>query len=706
MRVRTVAVLDGRWLHVAARPGAEEERAALTVVLRHRASGERRRAAMEHAGTEGAEAMVPLELLVPQPGERARWNVLLRRGRRRARPLKAHRHRLGPARVVTAGGCTFRMQPRRQRKGRVFIEVEALGPHAELERVETNADELVLEGRLVGVGADTASGRLRLSPGTDWEVTVDAELHDGRFTVGVPLQRLRATDDVEEWRTELELPGGAVPVAAHLDGMTGKDEIAVFPLCAVSGGSMRPAYDTEDRLVLRCGPAAALKADADHARGLETDAVPTESVQRRLLGIPAVLGHRAALAVVSFLWHGRGRPDPPRETAELRVLLLHAYGLGGTIRTTLNVVDQLRRHRSVEIVSVVRLRRHPRLPFPRSLRVSVLDDQRPRARAGGGTARRLLGWLPSLLVHPEDYAHPMCSLWTDVVLVRWLRAQPPGVLVTTRPAFNLLAARLCPPGVTVIGQEHMNIEAHRAGLDVDARRHYGRLDALTVLTEHDREDYAALLGDSAVRIERIPNAVPPMGGGRAALEAPVIAAAGRLTGQKGFDLLIRAFAPIARDHPQWRLRIYGAGALRASLQRLILDQGLHNNVFMMGATRHLGEALTEASVFALSSRFEGFGMVIVEAMSKGLPVVSFDCPRGPAEIIDHGRDGLLVPNGDIDAMTAALRELIDDPQRRQVMGAAALEKAAAFSADAIGEQWESLLTTLKKGPGPFRRVKG
>jgi glycosyltransferase involved in cell wall biosynthesis len=348
----------------------------------------------------------------------------------------------------------------------------------------------------------------------------------------------------------------------------------------------------------------------------------------------------------------------------------------------------------VEVVSVLRLRRHSRLPFPKGLTVSVLDDRRPRAMAASGLRHRLLARLPSLLVHPEDYAHPLCSLWTDVQLVRFLRSQPPGVLVATRPAFNLLAARLCPPGVTVIGQEHMNIEAHRPRLDADARRHYARLDALTVLTEHDRTDYAALLGDSAARLVRIPNAVPPMGGGRAALDAPVLAAAGRLTGQKGFDLLIRAFAPIAREHPDWRLRIYGSGPLHASLQRLILELGVHDRVFLMGATRHLGEALTEASLFALSSRFEGFGMVIVEAMSKGLPVVSFDCPRGPAEIIDHGRDGLLVPNGDVGAMTAALTELIADPARRRALGAAAVEKAEAFGADAIGEQWEALLAEL------------
>ncbi|MCW2990340.1 MAG: hypothetical protein JWM73_934 [Solirubrobacterales bacterium] len=691
MRVRTVSVLDGRWLLVGGRPRAEEERGPMTLVLRRRGTRERRRAVMEHAGAEGAEAMLRLDELAPEPGELVRWNLLLRRGDV-VKPLEGRSQALGPARVVSAGGRAFRVRPRRDRRRRLFLEVEGLGPHAEVERVTSAEDALVLEGRLVG--ADAPAGKLRLSGGTGWDVIEEAELRDGRFTARVPLTRMRAHAAVEEWRAELDLGDTRLPVSAHLDGMVGKDEIAVFGAVAVSGGAMRPAYDSEDRLVLRCGPPAALAIAADQARELDDEPV-AESVRRRMLGVPAVVAHRVALAVVSALWHGRHRPDPDRESTEMRLLLLHAYGLGGTIRTTLNVVDQLRRHRSVEIVSVLRLRRHPRLPFPAGLTVSVLDDQRPRARAASGFSRRLLGRLPSLLVHPEDYAHPMCSLWTDVQLVRFLRSQPPGVLVATRPAFNLLAARLCPPGVTVIGQEHMNIEAHRPRLDADARRHYGRLDALTVLTEHDRSDYAALLGDSAAKLVRIPNAVPPMGGGRSPLDAPILAAAGRLTGQKGFDLLIRAFAPIAREHPEWRLRIYGAGPLDASLQRLILEHELHNNVFMMGATRHLGEALSEASLFALSSRFEGFGMVIVEAMSKGLPVVSFDCPRGPAEIIDHGRDGLLVPNGDIAGMTAALRELIADPERRRALGASALDKARAFSADAIGEQWESLLKELR-----------
>ena len=115
-----------------------------------------------------------------------------------------------------------------------------------------------------------------------------------------------------------------------------------------------------------------------------------------------------------------------------------------------------------------------------------------------------------------------------------------------------------------------------------------------------------------------------------------------------------------------------------------------DRILLGGVTRELESELASSSIYAMSSRFEGLPMVLLEALSKGVPPVSYDIPEGPRQLIDHGRNGLLVPEGDIAGLTDALRTLMDDPELRRRLGAEALETARAYEAGAIAERWVAL----------------
>ncbi|MEV1171910.1 glycosyltransferase [Nonomuraea sp. NPDC049784] len=390
----------------------------------------------------------------------------------------------------------------------------------------------------------------------------------------------------------------------------------------------------------------------------------------------------------------RARQAGSPSTRQVKILLLHAHGMGGTIRTVFNLAGTLAAHHDVEIVSVTKTKDKPFFEVPPGVRVTFLDDRTDRRPRSALLARLLR----SRLIPREEAAYDRFDLRTDLALLRFLRGLRTGVLITTRPGLNLATALLAPPGVITIGQEHVGFGTHKPSVREMIVRRYGRLDALVTLTEADLSAYHAALGPRAPRhLLRIPNATPPLTGGPSPLNAKTVIAIGRLAKVKGFDLLLRAWQRVSVVHPGWRLRIVGSGPERARLLKLVGELGLACSVELPGPSRDVGAELDHASIFVLSSRREGFPMTILEALSKGVPVVAFDCPHGPGEIITHGHDGLLVPRRDVAALTTAIGLLIDDETERHMMGTAALATSKRYDPEAIGRRWTELLAELEAG---------
>ena len=174
----------------------------------------------------------------------------------------------------------------------------------------------------------------------------------------------------------------------------------------------------------------------------------------------------------------------------------------------------------------------------------------------------------------------------------------------------------------------------------------------------------------------------------------VILGLGRLVPQKGFDNLIEAFARIADQRPDWRLVIVGDGPQRDMLTDLVHDAGLGDRVALPGWADDTTPWYQSASIFAFPSRWEGFGVVLIEALSHGLPAVAADCDYGPREILTHGQDGYLVRVDDIDELADRLASLMDDPQLRAGMASHARSVRERYRTPAIAQQWEKLFFDL------------
>lgn len=304
---------------------------------------------------------------------------------------------------------------------------------------------------------------------------------------------------------------------------------------------------------------------------------------------------------------------------------------------------------------------------------------------------------------PLDISHvsasPLSGLINNIRRVRLIGSEltrnRPDVLVSFMDTTNVLAVLAARRiGVPVVVSERTNPVAQDLGVVWRRLRDwaYGMADVVVVQTDRARLSFPPAVRNRAVVI---PNPVRPPCPGRKPpamrLPKPNVLAMGRLSPEKGFDLLIDAFSRVASRHPGWRLVIVGEGPDRGRLEGLATETGLQDRILLPGHATRSGSILRQGDIFALTSLREGFPNALCEAMARGLPAVSFDCPFGPSEIIRDGVDGVIVPHLDLDSFAATLDRLMFSGVERARLALRAPEIVERFGLETVMGMWDEVL---------------
>jgi GalNAc-alpha-(1->4)-GalNAc-alpha-(1->3)-diNAcBac-PP-undecaprenol alpha-1,4-N-acetyl-D-galactosaminyltransferase len=285
--------------------------------------------------------------------------------------------------------------------------------------------------------------------------------------------------------------------------------------------------------------------------------------------------------------------------------------------------------------------------------------------------------------------------WQRVrVLRRAILASQPDVVISFMNAVNVYTILAClRTQIPTIVSEHIYPGSNDANKiwQFIMKVTYRYADLVTVLTQNALPFYPARRGYRAIVMPNPVTTPPPAAAIVQLVAKPSLIAIGRLHPQKGFDLLLQAFARIQAKYLDWQIVILGEGPMRAELEALRSQLQLTDRVHMPGLVTNVPEYLHQADIFVMPSRFEGFPMALCEAMACGLPVLAADCLSGPRDIIEDGCNGVLVRTEDVDALAAGLDALMSDPAKRQQLAQAAPQVLDRFGVERVMGIWQEAI---------------
>lgn len=366
------------------------------------------------------------------------------------------------------------------------------------------------------------------------------------------------------------------------------------------------------------------------------------------------------------------------------------YNPGGMERVLLNKVSWLvkRMGWDVTIATTDQQGRQPFYPFPEEVRmvdlgIDYADDN------DKNVFKKIVGYLRRRRIHKERLTALLMREKADIVVSLYPSESSfiPDIKDGSRKVLEL---HFCKFFRLQYGRDGLLglIDRWRTRQDERIAR---KFDRFVVLTEEDKGYWGEM-----PNITVIPNAAVFVKNKRSDLTVKKVIAAGRLDYQKGFDRLIQAWEMVQRDgkFADWILNIFGQGEWHDMLEDMIVGKGLCDSLYINKPTNGIWDEYVNSSILVMTSNYEGFGMVLVEAMACGVPTIAFDCKCGPRDIIDHGKNGLLVPDGDISGLAEAMMRLMADEEERRAMSRNALKVVDTYSEEAVMAKWIALFSNL------------
>lgn len=386
------------------------------------------------------------------------------------------------------------------------------------------------------------------------------------------------------------------------------------------------------------------------------------------------------------------RAGPVKNKKTVNIIALH-LGMGGVEKAIISMANLFARRYEVKLFSVYDMPDSPAFPVAEGVRVLYLLGDTPNREQWKAVLRELR---PVRFIK-ESIRSVKILMGKRRSVIRVIKNIQDGVIITTRHEHNLLLSRYGSPNVLKIGQLHHDHRFEKKYVR-GFEKGYEGIDILALLTPQLVEEAERMMAgkNRHTKLIYMPNFLVhyPRHPEQRDREKTVLAA-GRLTKVKRFDLLIKQFARIHPQAPDWKLKILGDGEDAAALAQEIHELGAEDYVLLAGkkSGEQVEEEMCKASVFAMSSSSEGFPFVLLEAQSCALPILAYDVRVGPGFIVHPGEDGFLVPEGDEADYEKRLLEMMAKPELLREMGRRALLHSKEFSEEKVAEKWYSVIET-------------